>query len=172
MAAKFGVDKGKPIYVPMLPGESFSNDQSPVHSDSIRADEERPYAEAIGHVLWPVMISRPDALCAVGILAQFVQNPGWAHWKALKRVIGYLYATRDLWLTFGGVNATLKGSRTLIGRHNPIVARSRDMPSKLGRVSSLGAQRSSRSWRCRVPNRSTLLRRTRRKSYVAPCVFG
>jgi hypothetical protein len=65
--------------------------------------------EAIGHALWPVMISRPNALCAVGILAQFVQNPGPAHWKALKRLIGYLHTTRDLWLTFGGVNATLEG---------------------------------------------------------------
>jgi len=45
-----------------------------------------PYAEGIGHVLWPVMVTRPDALCAVGILAQFVQNPGMAHWNALMRI--------------------------------------------------------------------------------------
>ena len=38
-----------------------------------------PYAEAIGHVLWPVMILQSDALCAVRILMQFVQNPGLAH---------------------------------------------------------------------------------------------
>jgi hypothetical protein len=107
--AKFSVDKEKPIYVPMLPGESFSNDQSPFTPSQHAQMKNIPYAEAIGHVLWPVMISHPDALCAVGILTQFVQNPGWAHWKALKRVIGYLYTTRDLWLTFGGINATLEG---------------------------------------------------------------
>ena len=55
------------------------------------------------------MISRPDALCAVGILAQFVQNLGLAHWKALKCVMGYLYTTRDLWLIFGGVDVELEG---------------------------------------------------------------
>jgi hypothetical protein len=109
MAAKFGVDKGKPIYVPMLPGESFSNDQSPFTPSQHAQMNNVPYVEAIGHVLWPIMISRSDALCAVGILAQFVQNPGWAHWKALKRVIGYLYTTRGLWLTFGGINANLEG---------------------------------------------------------------
>jgi hypothetical protein len=109
MATKFGVDNGKPVYVPMPPGEIFSKDQCPFTPSQSAQMRDVPYAEAIGHVLWPVMISRLDALCAVGILAQFVQNPGWAHWKALKRVIGYLYTTRDYWLTFGGADATLEG---------------------------------------------------------------
>ena len=61
-----------------------------------------PYAEAIGCVLWPVMITRPDCAFAVGILSQFIQNPGNAHWEALKRVMVYLGSTKDLWLTFGG----------------------------------------------------------------------
>ena len=55
------------------------------------------------------MILHPDALCAVRILMQFVQNHGLAHWEALKCVISYLYTTRDLWLTFGGVDADLEG---------------------------------------------------------------
>ena len=38
----------------------------------------------------------------MGILFQFMQNPGQAHWKALKQVIRYLGCTKDLWLTFGG----------------------------------------------------------------------
>ena len=64
-----------------------------------------PYAEAIGSVLWPAMISRPDITFAVGILAQFIQNPAEVHWEALKRVISYLSSTKDLWLTFGGHDA-------------------------------------------------------------------
>jgi hypothetical protein len=68
-----------------------------------------PYAEGIGHVLWPIMVTRPDALCAVGILAQFVQNPGMVHWNALMRVIAYLNTTKDYWLTFG------KGANQLEG---------------------------------------------------------
>ena len=35
-------------------------------------------------------------------LLQFIQNPGPAHWEALKRVIVFLGTTKDLWLTFGG----------------------------------------------------------------------
>jgi hypothetical protein len=66
-----------------------------------------PYAEAIGCVLWPVMITQPDCTFAIGILSQFIQNPGNVHWEALKRVMVYLGSTKDLWLTFGGRGKTL-----------------------------------------------------------------
>jgi len=61
-----------------------------------------PYAEAVGSVLWPVVVSRPDAAYAVGVLSQFIQNPGQAHWEGLKQVIKYLGSTKDYWLTFRG----------------------------------------------------------------------
>ena len=59
-----------------------------------------PYSEAIRSVLWPAIVSRPDITFAVGILSQFIQSLGQAHWEALKRVINYLHTTKDLWLTF------------------------------------------------------------------------
>ena len=52
-----------------------------------------PFNEAIGSVLWPAVVSRPDVAFAVGVLLQFIQNPGPAHWEALKWVIVYLGAT-------------------------------------------------------------------------------
>jgi hypothetical protein len=109
MANKFGQANTKPVYLPMLPGENFSKDQSPVTPSQHFAMRNFPYAEGIGHVLWPVMVSRPDALCAVGILAQFVQNPGKTHWDALMRVIAYLNTTKDYWLTFGHGANQLEG---------------------------------------------------------------
>ena len=60
------------------------------------------YSKAIGSVLWPVVVSQPDTAYAIGILSQFIQNPGPVHWEALKRVISYLGTTKDHWLTFGG----------------------------------------------------------------------
>ena len=38
----------------------------------------------------------------MGVLSQFIQNPGPTHWEGVKRVITYLGSTRDLWLTFHG----------------------------------------------------------------------
>lgn len=58
-----------------------------------------PYAEATGSVLWPIIISRPDCAFAVSILAQFIQNPGAAHWEALKWVMVY---PKNYWHTFDG----------------------------------------------------------------------
>ena len=66
-----------------------------------------PYAEAIRSALWPIVVSWPDTAYAVGVLSQFIQNPGQAHWEALKCVIVYLGCTKDLWLTFGGHTTTL-----------------------------------------------------------------
>ena len=70
--------------------------------------KEIPYMEAIGSILWPTVVSRPDTALAVGILSQFIQNPGPAHWDGVKRVISYLGTTKNLWLTFEGVKAQLE----------------------------------------------------------------
>ncbi len=66
-----------------------------------------PYQEAIGSILWAAVVSRPDIAYAVGILSQFMQKPGQAHWEGVKRVINYLGCTKDLWLTFGGTKSVM-----------------------------------------------------------------
>ena len=60
------------------------------------------FNEAIGSVLWPAVVSRPDVAYAVGVLSQFIQNPGPAHWEGLKRIINYLNSMKNYWLTCGG----------------------------------------------------------------------
>ena len=66
-----------------------------------------PYAEAIGSVLWPMVVSRPNTAYAVGIMSQFIQNPGPVHWEGVKKIINYLGSMKNLWLTFGGNTKTL-----------------------------------------------------------------
>ena len=61
-----------------------------------------PYSKAIGSILWLAVVSCPDVAYVVGILSQFIQNPGTIHWEGVKWVINYLGTTRELWLTFGG----------------------------------------------------------------------
>ena len=102
MATKFGLTNAKPIYVPMLPGKTLSHDQSPSLPTETQEMLKIPYGNMIGHVLWPVMISRPDTVFATTILSQFMLNPGPIHVKALKHLISYLYTMRKCWLTFGG----------------------------------------------------------------------
>jgi hypothetical protein len=45
----------------------------------------------------------------MGVLARFTQNPGEIHWKAIKRVIKYLYTTRELRLVLGGQDKSIEG---------------------------------------------------------------
>ena len=107
MVEKFQLTGVKPVSTPMEPGTQFSIDQSPTSLNQTARMRGVPYSEAIGSVLWPVVVSCPDAAYAVGILSQFIQNPGPAHWEGLKRVINYLGSTKNLWLTFGGRKETL-----------------------------------------------------------------
>jgi hypothetical protein len=53
--------------------------------------------------------TRPDIAYAVSILAKFNQEPGLAHWKALKRVYAYLAGTLDHKLTYGCESHDLLG---------------------------------------------------------------
>ena len=107
MVEKFQLTQAKPVSTPMDPGAQFSVDQCPSSLNQRSKMLGVPYGQAIGSVLWPVVVSRPDAAYAVGVLSQFIQNPGQAHWEGVKRVISYLGSTKDLWLTFGGRKETL-----------------------------------------------------------------
>ena len=102
MVEKFSLTNAKCVSAPMEPNVQFSVDQCPSTTNQLAWMKGIPYSEAIGSVLWPVVVSRPDAAYAITTLAQFIQNPGSAHWEALKRLITYLGWTKDLWLTFGG----------------------------------------------------------------------
>ena len=89
------------------PGTNYSKDQSLSTPNQVAKMNGVPYSEAIGGILWPVVVSRPDIAYTIGILSQFIQNPGPLHWEGVKRVITYLYTTRDYCLTFGGTRTKL-----------------------------------------------------------------
>lgn len=107
MVQKFRLTNAKRVTTPIETGAQLSKDQCLSTQNQAMKMQGVPYAEAVGSVLWPVVVSRPDAVFAVGILSQFMQNPGPAHWEALKWVIVYLRSMKELWLTFGGQNKTL-----------------------------------------------------------------
>ena len=87
MAMKFRLTNAKPIYIPMLPGETLSCDQLPSMPTETKEMSKIPYGNMIGHMLWPVMISCPDAVFTTAILSQFISNPGPTHIKTLKCLI-------------------------------------------------------------------------------------
>ena len=84
MAAKFGLTSAKPIYIPMLPNKLLTHKQLPFMLAQHAKMSKIPYGNMIDHVLWPIMISRPDTLFTTGIFSRFITSPGSAHMKALK----------------------------------------------------------------------------------------
>ena len=90
MVEKFRLTGARRVSTPMEMNAQFTKEQCPSTVNQVARMKGVPYSEAIGSVLWPVVVSRPDAAYTVGILSQFIQNPGPAHWEGVKRVISYL----------------------------------------------------------------------------------
>ena len=107
MVERFGMAQAKLVSMPMEPGVQFSVDQCPLSANQVARMHGVPYIQAIGSVLWPIVVSWPDAAYTVGVMSQFMQNLGPAHWEGLKRIINYLRSMKDLWLTFGGHKETM-----------------------------------------------------------------
>ena len=102
MVEKFGLTNAKKVSTPMEMNAQFLMQQCPSTPNQVACMNGIPYSEAIGLVLWPMVVSWLDTAYAVGILLQFMQNLKIAHWEGVKHVISYLESTKDFWLTFGG----------------------------------------------------------------------
>jgi hypothetical protein len=57
------------------------------------------YASVLGAVMYIANVTRPDLLTAVNVLAKFSRNPGPDHYKAMRRLVQYMFHTRDRCLT-------------------------------------------------------------------------
>jgi hypothetical protein len=68
--------------------------------DLIIKKDEFDYMSAIGGLLYIALTTRPDIAYAVGVLSRFMACPGTEHVVAAKRVISYLWGTREFGLLY------------------------------------------------------------------------
>lgn len=106
---RFNFDDLCAISTPMDPNLVLSTSQSPTTPDQIAAMRNIPYREAIGSLMYASLGTRPDITFAVACLSKYLQNPGMAHWEAVKHVFRYLKGTSHHWLTYGDRNEDLTG---------------------------------------------------------------
>jgi hypothetical protein len=59
-----------------------------------------PYINAVGALMYLAIATHPDILYVVGVLCQFMANPGPVHWKAVKHLFRYLAGMLDQCLTY------------------------------------------------------------------------
>lgn len=89
----FDFEHLKPCATPMFVGKYISKDEGK------RMADPSLYRSAIGG-LQNLPHTRPDISFPVNKLSQFLQNPSYLHWKAVKRVFRYLKSTIEqlLWI--------------------------------------------------------------------------
>ena len=109
IVARFNFDDLKPSAIPMDPAATLLKSQSPSTLADIAKMKHIPYREAVGSLMYAAMGTRPDIAFATSTVAQFLENPGWAHWEAVKRIFRYLKGTRNVSLVYGGKQEDLQG---------------------------------------------------------------
>jgi hypothetical protein len=106
---RFNFDDLKPSSTPMDPSSPLTNSQSPKMLADIAKMKNVPYREAVGSLMYAAMGTRPDIAFATSTVAQFLENPGWPHWGAVKRIFRYLKGSRNVSLVYGGQKDDLRG---------------------------------------------------------------
>jgi len=97
---KFGMENCKPVSLPMAVGQQLKESQGAFTELEKRSMETVPYRSAIGSLMYLMVSTRPDLAAPIGVLSRFFQNPGRAHWEAVKRVLRYVQGTKSQALTF------------------------------------------------------------------------
>ena len=88
------------VSIPADPNQKLTAEMSPKNQSDRESMENMPYQEAIGSLLFAAQVSRPDIQFAVGAVSRLKNNPGVAHWLAVKRIMRYLKGTIDMKLTY------------------------------------------------------------------------
>ncbi|UYV67996.1 hypothetical protein LAZ67_5002745, partial [Cordylochernes scorpioides] len=97
--------------VPSDPYSKLTKEMCPKDDQEIEEMNKIPYRQTIGSLMYLMTGTRPDIAYAVSAVSQFMNNPGPSHWTAVKKIFGYLKATKNIGICFGGSSCT----STLIG---------------------------------------------------------
>ena len=106
---RFNFNDLKPLSVPIDPSVPLSKTQSPSKLEDVAKMKNVPYREAIGSLMYAAMGTRPDIVFTTSTVAQFLNNPGWMHWEAVKKIFRYLLGKKNLELVYGGEKQGLVG---------------------------------------------------------------
>ncbi|KAJ9536555.1 hypothetical protein OSB04_un000254 [Centaurea solstitialis] len=99
---RFRMDESKKGFTPMQHGIVLSKAQCPESSQDKDRMKSIPYASTIGSIMYAMLYTRPDVAYSVSVTSKYQQNPGEAHWMAVKNILKYLTRTKEMFLVFGG----------------------------------------------------------------------
>ncbi|RHZ15115.1 hypothetical protein DYB31_012317, partial [Aphanomyces astaci] len=90
MAIKYGMDKSKRVDTP-IPA-----DTSMVDNAGLPLDDDKPFRQIAGSLLYCAMSTRPDIVDAVAQLSRHLSTPHQLHMFMAKRTVAYLLHTKEV----------------------------------------------------------------------------
>ncbi len=108
--SRFKMSTCFPTKTPADTQSHLTTSMSPTTPEGISSMAGVPYKDAIGSLIYLMICTRPDIAYAVGQASRFSQNPGKAHWSAVKRILSYLSGTLNHGILFSS-----KGRAHLVG---------------------------------------------------------
>lgn len=96
MLKRFNLEDAKVNKVPADPNTvlSVTTDDSSISCVAF------PYRQAVGSLMFAAITARPDIMYAVGLVSRFQNNPSNSHVEAVKRILKYLKATKNLGILY------------------------------------------------------------------------
>ncbi|UYV61251.1 hypothetical protein LAZ67_1004109 [Cordylochernes scorpioides] len=94
------------IFTEANTSENIQDNQQEQDDQEIEEMNKIPYRQTIGSLMYLMTGTRPDIAYAVSRVSQFMNNPGPSHWTAVKKIFGYLKATKNISICFGGSSCT------------------------------------------------------------------
>ncbi|KAH9648506.1 Integrase catalytic domain-containing protein [Citrus sinensis] len=89
-----------PRKAPISKGDKISKSQCPDNDVDKARMQTISYASIVDSLMYAQVCTRPNIVFPVGVLGRYLSNLGYEHWKAAKKVLRYLQATKDFVLTY------------------------------------------------------------------------
>ncbi|KAH9649116.1 hypothetical protein KPL70_025868 [Citrus sinensis] len=105
----FQMLNSKPVVTPLAAHFRLNNLQSPKTSEEKLKMEDVPYANAVGCLMYAMVLTRPYISHAVTVVSRYMAAPGKEHWKAVKWIMRYLSGTLSCGLVYGKNKGSCEG---------------------------------------------------------------
>ncbi|KAL0455836.1 UNVERIFIED_CONTAM: Retrovirus-related Pol polyprotein from transposon RE2 [Sesamum latifolium] len=103
---RFNMENSKRGFLPVRHGVKLSKKKSPKTDEELRKIFDIPYASAVGSIQYDVQCTRPDVAFAFSVTSRYQAYASKAHWTAVKTILQYLRRTKDIFLVYGGGDAS------------------------------------------------------------------
>ena len=103
---RFNMKEAKKGFLPMSHGIHLSKTQCPTTTYERERMNKVPYASAIGSIMYAMISTCRDVSYALSVMSRYQSDQSESHWTAVKNILKYLRRTKDVFLVYGGAEAS------------------------------------------------------------------